>query len=199
MNKIKVMLVEDDTFWQQALSEDLGEEPDIEIVRIVSSKEEAIPAADEGGLDVVLMDINLTENRLDGLEATREIMSMAGSSGPRIIMLTSLQDKDIIVRSFQNGAVNYISKSNYKDMVQAIRDAAANKLSLHPDAGPALLQEIKLSQLTPSEREIYELREKGMSRTEMSRSLNKSLSTIKTQLRSIRDKLPFGSKKGPDA
>lgn len=199
MNTIKVMLVEDDPFWQQALSEDLGQEPDIEVVRIASSKEEAIPAAGEGGVDVVLMDINLTENRLDGLEATREIMGLAGHTGPRIIMLTSLQDKDIVVRSFQNGAVNFISKSNYKDIVQAVRDAAANKLSLHPDAGPALLQEIQLSQLTPSEREIYELREKGLSRTEMSRSLNKSLSTIKTQLRSIRDKLPFSTKKGPDA
>jgi two-component system, NarL family, response regulator DevR len=198
MNKIKVMLVEDDPFWQQALSEDLNQEPDIEVVRIASSKEEALPAADEGGIDVVLMDINLTENRLDGLEAVREIMSSAGQAGPKIIMLTSLQDKGIIVRSFQNGAVNYISKAHYKDIVKAIRDAYANKLSLHPDAGPALIKEIQLSQLTPSERELYELREKGLSRSEISHSLNKSLNTIKTQIRSIREKLPF-SKKGPDA
>ena len=100
MNKIKVMLVEDDPFWQQALSEVFNQEPDIEVVRVASSKEEALPAAQEGGMDVVLMDINLTENRLDGLEAVREIMSSVGQAGPKIIMLTSLQEKDIIVRSF---------------------------------------------------------------------------------------------------
>lgn len=193
MKKIKVMLVEDDPFWQETLSADLSEEADVEVVGIAATKDEVVRMAASESVDVVLMDINLTDNHLDGLEATRELM-LAGRQDIKIIMLTSLQEKNIIIRSFQNGAVNFISKANYKDILQAIRDAHAGKMSLHADSAPILVKEIQLSQLTPSEREIYELREQGLSRSEMSRLLHKSVNTIKTQLRSIRDKLIFGKK-----
>lgn len=193
MKKIKIMLVEDDPFWQETLSADLSAETDIEVTAVVSTKDEVFRMAGNGNVDVVLMDINLTENRLDGLDATRELM-LGGRQDIKIFMLTSLQEKDIIIRSFQNGAVNFISKANDKDILQAVRDAHTGKMSLHRDAAPVLVKEIQLSQLTPSEREIYELREQGLSRNEMSRLLHKSVNTIKTQLRSIRDKLILGKK-----
>ncbi|WP_219637562.1 response regulator transcription factor [Cohnella sp. CFH 77786] len=188
MDKIKVMLVEDDPFWQRTLAEDLAGEPDLAVTHIASAKEEACSLLEQAAVDVVLMDINLTENRLDGLEAAREIKLRSGRD-VKVIMLTSLQEKEIIVRSFQNGAHNYITKASYKDIVQAIRDAHAGRPALHPDAVPALVQEIQLSQLTPSERELYEMREKGYTRSQISSTLNKSINTIKTQLRSIREKL----------
>lgn len=188
MEKIKIMLVEDDPFWQATLSEDLAGEPDLDVTLIASTKEEACSLAEQASVDVVLMDVNLTENRLDGLDAARELKLRSGRE-LKVIMLTSLQDKDVIVKSFQNGAYNYITKASYKDIVQAIRDAYAGKPSLHPDAVPALVQEIQLVQLTPSERELYEMREQGYTRSQISSSLNKSINTIKSQLRSIREKL----------
>jgi DNA-binding NarL/FixJ family response regulator len=188
MDTIKVMLVEDDPFWQRTLAEDLAGEPDLSVTHIASTKEEACSMAEQAVVDVVLMDINLTENRLDGLEAAREIKLKSGRE-LKVIMLTSLQEKEIIVRSFQNGAHNYITKASYKDIVQAIRDAHAGRPVLHPDAVPALVQEIQLIQLTPSERELYEMRKKGYTRSQISSTLNKSVNTIKTQLRSIREKL----------
>jgi len=188
VDTIRVMLVEDDPFWQRTLSEDLDRETDIEVVHIASTKEEAAEAARRFDIDVVLMDVNLTENRLDGLDATRELARQDGGR-MSIIMLTSLQERDVIVRSFQYGAKNFITKASYADIVQAVRDAHAGRLSLHADAAPVLVREIQLSQLTSSERELYELREQGVSRTEMSRKLNKSINTIKTQLKSIKDKL----------
>ncbi|MBD0379930.1 response regulator transcription factor [Paenibacillus sedimenti] len=188
MNKIRVMLVEDDPFWQQTLAADLNEEEDIEVNHIASTKEEALLKGSSGEIDVVLMDINLTENRLDGLEATREL-ALSDLNDLKIIMLTSLQDRDVIVKSFQHGANNFITKSNYKDIVQAIRDAYAGKPSIHSDAAPILVKEIQLNQLTPAEREIYDLKEKGMNKTQISEALNKSVSTIKTQIKSIKNKL----------
>lgn len=185
---IRVMLVEDDSFWREELVADLNKEPDIEIVKAASTKREALEEAGDLDIDVVLMDINLTENQLDGLETTRELL-IATKSKVKVIMLTSLTEKEIIVKAFHNGAVNYMNKSSFTDIVRAIREAYADKASIHPDAALALREEIRFMQLSPSEREIHELKERGYSRMEISELLNKSLNTIKTQIRSIRSKL----------
>jgi DNA-binding NarL/FixJ family response regulator len=188
VNKIRVMLVEDDSFWRERLFADLNKETDIEIVKAAATKQEALEEAGELDIDVVLMDINLTENQLDGLETTKELM-LATKSKVKVIMLTSLTEKEIIVKAFQNGAVNFINKSSFPDIVRAIREAYANQASIHPDAALAMREEVRLMQLSPSEREIHELKERGYSRTEISEMLNKSLNTIKTQIRSVRSKL----------
>lgn len=187
-NKIRVMLVEDDSFWREQLFADLNKETDIEIVKAAATKREALEEAGVLDIDVVLMDINLTENQLDGLETTKELM-IATKSRVKVIMLTSLTEKEIIVKAFQNGAVNYINKSSFPDIVRAIREAYADQASIHPDAALAMREEIRLMLLSPSEREIHELKERGYSRTEISELLNKSLNTIKTQIRSVRNKL----------
>jgi two-component system response regulator DevR len=187
-HKIRVMLVEDDPFWRERLTADLGKEPDIEIVKAAASGREALEAAASLGMDVVLMDINLTQNQLDGLDAARELM-LAKQFEVKIIMLTSLTEKEIIVKAFQNGAVNYINKSSFYDIVRAIREAYGGESPIHPDAAATMREEIRLMQLTPSEREIHKLKARGYSRTEISEMLNKSLNTIKTQIRSIRNKL----------
>lgn len=187
-HKIRVMLVEDDSFWRERLFTDLNKETDIEIVKAAATKREALEEAGVLDIDVVLMDINLTENQLDGLETTKELM-IATKSKVKVIMLTSLTEKEIIVKAFQNGAVNYINKSSFPDIVRAIREAYADQASIHPDAALAMREEIRLMLLSPSEREIHELKERGYSRTEISELLNKSLNTIKTQIRSVRNKL----------
>ncbi|WP_173275081.1 response regulator transcription factor [Paenibacillus sp. NEAU-GSW1] len=187
-HNIRVMLVEDDVFWRERLFADLNKETDIEIVKAASTKLEALEGAGDLDIDVVLMDINLTENQLDGLETAKELM-IATKSRVKVIMLTSLTDKEIIVRAFQHGAVNYMNKSSFPDIVRAIREAYAGQASIHSDAALAMREEIRLMQLSPSEREIYELKERGCSRTEISERLCKSLNTIKTQIRSIRSKI----------
>ncbi|GAA3334037.1 hypothetical protein GCM10020331_100430 [Ectobacillus funiculus] len=58
---IKVMLVEDDEFWRQQLSSDLNKEEDIQVVKAAVTKQEALEAFQTMEIDVILMDINLTE------------------------------------------------------------------------------------------------------------------------------------------
>lgn len=72
MQKIKVMIVEDDPFWQARLSDDLNREQDIEVVAVAANREEARNAAADNTVDVILVDINLSENRLDGLDVARD-------------------------------------------------------------------------------------------------------------------------------
>ncbi|MFC5401880.1 response regulator [Cohnella soli] len=185
---IKVMLVEDDPFWRDTFATDLDKESDLRVVAAAATKQEALQAAKMTQVDVALMDINLTENQLDGLEITKELMLLTDFR-IKIIMLTSLTDKEVIIKAFQNGAVNYINKSNFGDIVGAIRAAVTEQSSIHPDAATAMREEIRLMLLTPSERQVHDLKEKGYNRTQISEVLHKSLNTIKTQVRSIRMKL----------
>jgi two-component system, NarL family, response regulator DevR len=191
MERIRVMLVEDDPFWKQNISTDLAEEPDIEVVAVASTKEEAVQAAFRHPLDIILMDINLTGNNLDGLEAMKEILSNLHEQGIKVIMLTSLTEKEIIMKSFQFGALNYITKLSYKDIVRAIREAHDDRSTIHADAARVMRSEIQLMELSPMEREVFELRKEGLSKQQISDKLHKSTNTIKSQLKSIKNKLTY--------
>jgi two-component system response regulator DevR len=190
MDIIKIMLVEDDPFWQKHLAEDLNAEADLKVVVTVSNKEKAIESINKTSVDVVLLDINLTEANLDGLELAKEIKRV---SAAKVIMLTSLEEKDIIVEAFCQGADNFIYKSSYKDIVSAVRAAYQNRISIHSDVSQILTKELvkerKLRILTPTERELYDLQLKGMSKSQIANSLFKSVSTVKNQIRKIKEKL----------
>lgn len=189
MEQIRVMLVEDDSFWRDHISADLSDESDIVVAGVAATKEEAIEIALHRDLDVILMDINLTGNNLDGLDAAEQILRQERSRSVKIIMLTSLTETEIIMKSFRLGAMNYINKSSYQDILHAIREAHSGRASIHPDAAKAMRNEVQLMELSPTEREVFELRKDGLSKREISERLHKSTNTIKTQLRSIKNKL----------
>ncbi|MFC5470895.1 response regulator [Cohnella suwonensis] len=188
MRKIKVLLVEDDPFWQENITNDLSAEADIELVAVAAAKEEAIAALGRHEIDVILMDIQLSENRLDGIEVTRYVRKNKGSR-IKIIMITSLNDREVIMGSFKSGAVNYIKKSSFRDLIRAIREADQDRASIHADVAEMMRTEIQLMELTTSEREIFELKRQGLNKVQIAEKLHKSLNTVKTQFRSIRDKL----------
>lgn len=189
MERIRVMLVEDDSFWRDHISGDLADEPDIIMAGVAATKEEAIELASNQDLDVILMDINLTGNNLDGLDAAEQILRQDRNRSVKIIMLTSITEAEVIMKSFRLGAMNYINKSSYRDILHAIREANSGRASIHPDAARAMRSEVQLMELSATEREVFELRRSGLSKREISERLHKSTNTIKTQLRSIKNKL----------
>ncbi|AKG36727.1 response regulator transcription factor [Paenibacillus durus] len=189
-NKIRVILVEDEPFWQKNISKYINKENDIEVVRIIDNGPDAIEAAKSLEFDVILMDINLSRANLDGLMAIR-VLSQAGH---KVIALTAIKEQEVIAQSFKSGAVNFINKSSLVDILRAIRDAHMNQIYIHPDGSEVLrneyLKEIRLSQvLTPSERQVYDLKSRGLNKTQIAGQLHKSISTIKKQIRFVKDKL----------
>ncbi|AIQ15046.1 response regulator transcription factor [Paenibacillus durus] len=189
-NKIRVILVEDEPFWQKNISKYINKENDIEVVRIIDNGPDAVEATKSLEFDVILMDINLSRANLDGLMAIR-VLSQAGH---KVIALTAIKEQEVIAQSFKSGAVNFINKSSLVDILRAIRDAHMNQIYIHPDGSEVLrkeyLKEIRLSKvLTPSERQVYDLRSRGLNKTQIAGQLHKSISTIKKQIRFVKDKL----------
>lgn len=190
METIKVMIIEEDPFWQSRLTVELNQEQDIEVIGVAANGEEALATATSRAAHVILMDLHVKANQLDGFEILRELARLKeASSRPKIIILTSIHDEEVIVRSFQNGANNFLSKSSYPDIAQAIRDAYACKSAIHSDAAAAIVRELQLGVLTAKEKEIYRLKKQGCSITQISEKLHKSVNTIKTQMKNIKKKM----------
>lgn len=194
MEPIRVLLVEDDQAWRKGLVDFLEKETDIRIVAAVSTKEEAIEAFQQQTTDVVLMDINLTENNLDGIEAALALTDLQPDC--KIIMLTSLTADEVIIESFSAGAINYLSKPNFKDLPEAIRAAHNRQSAIHPTAALALRNEfLRLKNeeaqklLSPAEKDILQLIHAGQTQSQIEKSLHITKRTIKNHINRILKKM----------
>ncbi|MDP9726524.1 DNA-binding NarL/FixJ family response regulator [Priestia aryabhattai] len=194
MDKIKLMVVEDDPVWMQCISDYVEKENDIIVVKQAYNKEDALQA-DCNNIDVVLLDLTLLkgendDENLSGLEVARHLYKKGLK---KIIMLTSWDEKDIILKCFDTGVVNYITKTSYRDIPNAIREAFRGKVSLHSDVTNVLVGELrkerKIKILTSTEREVYTLKEQGLNKVQIADKLYKSVETIKRQLRIIKSKM----------
>ncbi len=180
---------EEDRQWRRKLTEELESEPDLEVIGTDATAEEAIKEVNDGKVDVVLVDAGM----FAGVEERARAMSEMGISRKvrlKTIVLVSNADREAILNGFQNGAVNALDRSKTGDIAIAIRDAHAGRSAIHPDAADIVREELKLMTLTPMEREVYRLKCRGFSKRQIADRLFKSENTIKTQMRSIRDKLP---------
>ncbi|AKR13123.1 MULTISPECIES: response regulator transcription factor [Bacillus] len=191
MQQIRVMLVEDDTVWMKCLKNYIEKEEDILIVRQAYTEEEALQGNIEE-IDIILLDITLSpeDSHLNGLEVAKKLTAKGFN---KIIMSTSWDEKEIILEAFDNGAINYVTKQSYKDIPKVIREAFYDKNCLHSDVSAVLVDALKIERkarvLTPSEREVFYLKESGLSKTEIAKKLFKSAETIKKQLQKIYSKI----------
>ena len=191
MDKIKLMIVEDDPVWMKCISNYVEKENDITVVQQAYTKEEALQV-NSLNIDVVLMDLTLSQddNDLGGLEVANQLYKRGLK---KIIMLTSWDETEIILEAFDAGAINYVTKQSYRDIPHAIREAYQGKVGLHPDVSDVLVSELrkerKIKVLTPVQREVYELKEQGLSKTQIAEKLYKSIETIKLHLKIIKSKI----------
>ncbi|MCM3077664.1 response regulator [Brevibacillus invocatus] len=194
MDPIRVFLVEDDPVWRKGLVDYLNNQPDLTVIGEAGTKEEALERFTPADTDVVLMDINLTENNLDGIETAIAFIQLQPEC--KIIMLTSLTDEQVIVESFSAGAVNYISKSSFKEIPDAIRAAHTKQSAIHPTAAAALRNEfLRLKNdeyqklLSPAEKDILQLIHQGQTQTQIEQSLHITKRTIKNHINRILKKM----------
>jgi two-component system, NarL family, response regulator DesR len=118
--KIRILLVEDNQVFREALELLLGLQPDIEVVASVGSGSEAVAAAQEHSPDVVLMDYRLPG--LDGVQATRAVLEAAPEVA--VVCLTASANLREVDALYEAGAVACLSKDQELDeIIAAIRRA----------------------------------------------------------------------------
>lgn len=196
MNPIRIMLVEDDEEWLKALTSFLDNETDFRVVAAVPNREKTLETLNDSsiGLDVILLDINLTGNNYDGIYLAAEVSQIYKV---KIIMVTSLLEEKLIIDSFTAGAVHYVHKTRFHEIPAVIRSVVRDTTPFDVLLGEfaKLKQAELLNNLSPSEREIFEMIESGMTQRQITESLFKSSSTLKNQIKSILKKLGVKSSK----
>jgi DNA-binding NarL/FixJ family response regulator len=118
----RVMIVDDHLVVRKGLASFLGHEPDIEVVGMADSGEQALEMAAELHPDIVLMDLSMPG--MGGIEATRRLVETA--PGTRVMMLTSFGGHERMVEALKSGAVGYVVKDTAPaDLLIALRSVAA--------------------------------------------------------------------------
>ncbi len=148
MGKIRIMIVEDDEDYRYLIARAVEGQEDFELCTPCASGVQACDCAVREAPDIVLMDLNLTSGKMDGIEAARRIRL---ETNARIIILTSFDNPDIVIRaSTQSFASGYVLKSQFSLLVPTIRETACG---VTPQAH--LICSAILSVLTPAEYSVF--------------------------------------------
>ena len=102
MERIKVMLADDDRNIIDALGDFLARRPDIEVVSRISDGAEVIDCVRAMIPDVIVMDLVLP--RRDGFVVLEQLARLDEPSRPKVIVLTALARNDFILRAIRLGA-----------------------------------------------------------------------------------------------
>jgi two-component system response regulator DesR len=120
--RIRIVIIEDNKVFREALELLLGLRNDLHVVASVSDGEEAVPACLQHNPDVVLMDYRLPG--LDGIEATRALK--AACPDVAVVALTASANRDEMQALREAGAVACLTKDQELDeIIEAIHQAAA--------------------------------------------------------------------------
>ncbi|MFB7569310.1 response regulator [Streptomyces sp. NPDC056165] len=202
---IRVLLADDQALLRSAFRVLVDSEPDMEVVGEASDGAEAVRLAKEQRADVVLMDIRMPGT--DGLAATRMISADPSLAQVHVVILTTFEVDDYVVRSLRAGACGFLGKgSEPEELLSAIRVAAQGEALLSPVATKGLIARFlaqgdaadedrdlarptRLDALTVREREVLVQVAGGYSNDEIAERLEVSPLTVKTHVNRAMAKL----------
>jgi len=193
MNPIRVLIVDDHEIVREGLQILLAEELEFEVVGTAGDGVTALTLAGQLHPDVIVMDLVMPD--LDGIEVTRRILGSDPSA--RVLILTTFAEDQRVRDAIRAGAIGYLLKDVLKaDLLRALRDTAAGRASLHPEAQQHLMRQIieneippLHSSLTKREADILRLIAEGHSNKEIALALSLTEGTVKGYVSTIFDKL----------
>jgi NarL family two-component system response regulator LiaR len=199
MNKIRILVVDDQTVVREGLVAILANYPEVEVVGQAADGVQALEIIKQAKPNVVLLDLQMPG--LDGLATIPRIKEIAPST--RILVVTSFADSDKVYQAIKSGALGYILKDATREqLVQAIRDVAQGRASLQPSIAVKLIQEINHPSesnytedpLTKRELDTLRLIARGLSNQEIAAELVVNERTIAKYVSSILDKLHLANR-----
>jgi DNA-binding NarL/FixJ family response regulator len=122
---IRIVLVEDNQVFREALELLLGLRSDVEVVASVADGAGAVPAVREHAPDVVLMDYRLPG--LDGVQATAAVREACPDVA--VVCLTASANGREVSALYEAGAVACLTKDQELDEIVAAIHTAAGRLA----------------------------------------------------------------------
>jgi DNA-binding NarL/FixJ family response regulator len=197
----RCLIADDQAMVREGFAAVLTAQPGLQVVGLAADGADAVRQVRHLEPDVVLMDVRMPV--MDGLQATREILGAgAGSALPRVLMLTTFDLDDYVYAALRAGASGFLLKdATAAELVTAVRVVAAGEALLAPSVTRRLIADFARQQqpdqplppaldaLTQRETEVLRLIARGLSNTEISRTLVIAEQTTKTYVGRILAKL----------
>ena len=216
--RIRVLIVDDQTLVREGFRKLLEFEPDFEVVGTASDGEAALTLVErlyEQSMppDVILMDIRMP--RMDGIAATRAIKQRW--PGAHVVILTTFDDTELISACLHAGAWGYALKDiTSEELAMTVRTAARGHVLLQPDIASKVFSTLgsarppasasnfaavststptyidpstSVEHLTGREREILTLVARGASNRQIAENLYLTEGTVKNHVSNILSKL----------
>jgi len=196
---IRILIVDDDPLVRSGLALILGGSSTLQVVAQAGNGVEGLAAIDAHRPDVVLMDIRMPV--MDGLEATEALA--ARDQAPRVIVLTTFDADDYVLRALAAGASGFLLKDTAPEaIVAAIHRVAAGERMLSPSVTESLIAQVttqqspdravalaRIDRLTEREQEVALAVGRGLSNAEIAAELYLSVPTVKAHIGRLFSKL----------
>lgn len=200
---IKVLIVDDQRTFGEALQLALAKEQDMQVVDVVTDGTSAVRAVSQHRPDVILMDVAMPG--MSGIDATRRIKEADPEA--HVLILSGYEDELLLGRAVQAGALGLLRKTEaVVDVAETVRQAsrgerihdqgeiegALRRLRHRRDQDASAEQ--RLGRLTPRELEILQAMARGRTPDAIAQELNMSPHTLRTHTQNIITKLGVHSK-----
>jgi DNA-binding NarL/FixJ family response regulator len=196
LNDVTVLVVDDQRLIREGIASLLDIQEGITVIDMAVDGQEAVEKALALSPDIVLMDVRMPV--MDGIIATRTIRQQLPAC--QVLMLTTFDDDEYIVKSLQAGACGYLLKDMPAvDLAQAVKLAHAGIYQLAPSVAGKLVGQIKTvsshqpappapsidHELTNRELDVLRLIATGATNREIAQKLVISEGTVKNHVSSI--------------
>jgi len=195
VEKIRILIVDDEKLIREGLKLMLSTFQDIEVVDTAENGYKALEVCKGNYIDVVLMDIRMKD--CDGVMGTRLIKEQF--TKVKVIILTTFNDTEYIQDALRYGAFGYMLKdSSHQVIYEGIKAAYMGNMVVHPEVANKILskqrdehksEEIEKFNFSDKEIQIIKYIAEGFSNKEISDKLYLSEGTIKNNITNILSKL----------
>jgi len=191
---IRIAIVEDRADDRESLKQLLNSSPGFECVAAFSSAADALEALPHLNPGIVLMDIQMPE--VSGIECVAQLSQVL--PGTQFMMLTVLEDHDLIFRSLAAGATGYLlKKTPPAKLLEAIRELQAGGAPMSGQVARKVVAAFRQppapaapeSKLSPIEQSVLQRLARGLLYKEVAEEMDISVSTVRTHVWHIYRKL----------
>lgn len=196
---VRLILADDQPLVREGLRKIFEADPELSVVAAVADGRAAVETARRLRPDVLVMDIRMP--RLDGIEATREIVA-GGAGAPRVLVLTTFDLDEYVFGALRAGASGFLLKDAEPEaLISAVHTIARGDALLAPAVTRLVVEQFagtrepdevataRLGDLSDREREVLLLMVTGRSNREIADRLFISEATVKTHVMAVFRKL----------